>query len=145
LFGIWNFAKAQDDVEQVDAESVLWQILELNKVTEVSMDVTVDQYQCYGHGKAIEANFKFVPWSKTPLLDEPIVNNEHWNINGQLYYPGVDVKDLLIFIAKEHIKTEHRLENYDMYNYIDCTDGTIDLVVTFITKHRRIWVDQVEV
>lgn len=124
------------DVRSVDAESLLWSILEFNKVEEVSLDVTVDEFQCSGYGSALEANFSFVPWSKVPLLDEPIVNNRHWN--GTLYYPGVDVRDLLLFIAKESIEKEHKLEPYCKY---DCAE---DLIVYFITKKRRIWVDMVD-
>ena len=78
------------------------------------------------------------------MLYEPVVGNKHWNVNGQLYYPGVpgssrDVKDLLLLIAKEQIKEENKLEPYcDIFE-------SVDLTVTFVTKNRRIWVDQAEV
>lgn len=124
---------SDSDSGQVDAESILWSVLELNKVEEISLELTVDEDQCCGYGNALEANFKFVPWVKAPLLDEPVLRNRYWNIEGTLYYPGVnDVRDLLLFIAQERIQKEHKLEPYCKY---DCKE---ELIVTFVDKRIRI-------
>jgi len=134
------------DPGQVDAGSILWSVLELNKVEEISLELTVDEDQCCGYGNGLEADFKFVPWVKAPLLDEPVLRNRYslevgrrayWNIEGTLYYPGVNVRDLLLFIARERIKQEHTLEPYCKY------DDSEELIVTFVSKNRRIWVDKV--
>jgi len=125
------------DPDQVDAESILWSVLELNKVEEISLELTVDEDQCCGDGNGLEANFSFVPWVKAPLLDEPVLRNRYWNIGGRLYYPGVNVEALLLLIARERIKQEHKLEPYCKY------DNSEELIVTFVSKNRRIWVDRV--
>ena len=122
------------DVEQIDAESLLWQILELNKVEEIRIESSAEGDQ-YGVG----TNFKFVPWSKTPLLYEPVVSNKRWNINGHLYFPGENVKDLLILIANVSVDgVRHCGQAVSGFKFID-------VIVTFVTKNRRISVDKVEV
>jgi hypothetical protein len=113
------------------AESVLWSVLELNKVEEISLELTVDEDQCCGYGNGLEANFSFVPWVKAPLLYEPVINN----ILCQRY-SSVDVRDLLLFITRECIKEEHKLEPYCKY---DCKE---ELIVTFVDK--RIWIGQAD-
>jgi len=120
-----------------DYESILWSILKLNKVEEVVLDTHASPDQCKGHGRSLEGSLKFVPVSKTPLIYEPVVTQiEHpWRS-----IPPYDVKELLFFVAREHIKYEHKLEKFCDWGWeID----SVNLIVTFRTRNERVSIDSI--